>query len=375
MRHMRYAFTAFLLFAAACAPAAPASPTTAPAVKPTEAPKPAAAATIAPAAAASPAGQAGAAVSLPKPEQTSLKIAITALETSQLAVPLAVDQGLFKKYGFTDVEATYFDGDAKGMQSLVGGQIDVDLSSTGSAIATQLTDIPVVVTGMMATVLTDDLVGAKDVKTAADLKGKKIAVSTFGSTAHGSILLSLKALGLTDQDVTIVQVGGQSARLAALAAGSVAAAPIDIALENDMKQQGFNILVRLPDTPLEFGRSGLALRREWIEKHPNATLAIVAATLEAQNMIWTQPDKAVDSLVKWTQAKDRAKAEEQVKAFQKTGRRDLRWSKDAFLLAQQVQAAANPAVKDVDVTKAYDTQWLDKLKTMGFNQAIGLPTS
>ncbi|MBI2755456.1 MAG: ABC transporter substrate-binding protein [Chloroflexi bacterium] len=373
---MRNALVAMMLLATACAPA-PAAPAAAPtaAAKPTAASAAPTAAAAKPTTAAASTGQTGAPIALPKPEQTSLKIAITALEASQLAVPLAVDQGIYKKYGFTDVEASYFDGDAKGLQALVAGQVDIDLSSTGSAIASQLTDVPVVITGMMATVLTDALISSKDVKSAADLKGKKIAVSTYGSTAHGAILLSLKELGLTDQDVTIVQVGGLGARVAALQAGSVAAAPIDISLEKDLTQQGFNVLVRLTDKPIEFGRSGLALRKDWMQKNPNATLALVAATLEGQNMIWTQPDKAADSLVKWAQLKDRTQAEQQVTFFQQTGRRDMRWSKEAFLLAQQVQSAANPTIKDADVTKAYDIQWLDKLRALGFDQTIGLPAS
>lgn len=374
---------ALALLGAACAPTAPAvSPTAAAAPGATAAGPSSASSPIAsrpsPVAAASPAAKPSGAVStpvLPKPEQLNLTIALTTLEPSQLAPAFAEDLGLYRKYGFEKVETTYFDGDAKGLQALVGGQVDAGLQSTGAAIASQTTDVPVVITGMTATILTDALMGAKDVKTAADLKGKKIAVSTFGSTTHGSILLSLKALGLTDQDVTIVQIGGQSARVAALQAGSVAAAPVDVALEADMKKQGFNTLVRLPDTPLEFGRSGLTLRREWIQKNPNATLALVAAVLEAQNAIWTQTDGAVDSFARWARLDDRAKAEAQVKEFIKTGRRDLRWSQDAFLLARDVQSIANPALKDVDVTRAYDMQWLDKLKEMGFNRAIGLPGS
>ncbi len=45
------------------------------------------------------------------------------------------------------------------------------------------------------------------VKTAADLKGKSVAISSFGSQSHAGALLAVKSLGLATSDVTITQVG------------------------------------------------------------------------------------------------------------------------------------------------------------------------
>ncbi len=241
-----------------------------------------------------------------------------------------------------------------------------------SAISSQTTDDPLVCVAMTSTILTDTLVGASSVKSAADLRGKPVAISTFGSTAHGSVLLALKALGLTADDVTIVQIGGQAARIAALKAGSVAGAPVDVAMEEEMKQQGFNILTR-PDPRFEYGRNGMLVRREWLQKYPNTVLAMVAAVLEAQQLLYTQTDKAIDSFAKWAQFQDRARAEGEVREFLNYARRDMRWSKVAFELTRDVISSANPAVKDVDVTKAYTFEFLDKLQAMGFNDAVGVP--
>jgi hypothetical protein len=51
----------------------------------------------------------------------------------------------------------------------------------------------------------------------------------------------------------------------------------------------------------------------------------------------------------------------------------MRPVKEAFETAKTVAASVNPAVADVDVTKAFTTQFLDKLRDMGFNDAIGAP--
>ena len=373
---------AVAVFVAACAPA-PASPTAAPA-KPTEAPKPAASpAAASPAPAASPgaspaaspspaAKPAAQAISLPKPELTSLKLGHSTVETSQLSYAFAKDLGLYQRYGLESVELFYNETDAKSVQALISGGVDLTAQGVSSAISSQTTDDPLVCVAMTSTILTDTLVGASSVKSAADLRGKPVAISTFGSTAHGSVLLALKALGLTADDVTIVQIGGQAARIAALKAGSVAGAPVDVAMEEEMKQQGFNILTR-PDPRFEYGRNGMLVRREWLQKYPNTVLAMVAAVLEAQQLLYTQTDKAIDSFAKWAQFQDRARAEGEVREFLNYARRDMRWSKVAFELTRDVISSANPAVKDVDVTKAYTFEFLDRLQAMGFNDAVGVP--
>src|SRR5687767_7367875 len=134
------------------APAPAASPAAAPAAKPAESPaaaapakpaaSPAVAAPAAPAAspAAAPAASPAAkAVSLPKPEQTSVKIAFSSLENSNLAWELARDLGIYKKYGVENVELLFTEGDAKATQALVSGQVEAGAMSAAPSISSQVT--------------------------------------------------------------------------------------------------------------------------------------------------------------------------------------------------------------------------------------------
>jgi len=342
--------------AVACAPVAAPTPPAAPAQ---------------PAAPAAPA--APQTVSLPKPELTSIKIGHSALEVNAMAPEFANDLGLYKKYGIEKVETFYMDGAGKAAQALVAGQMDAITTSGGPVISSLAAGAPQVMVAMHINKTTDILYGVSAVKSAADLKGKSIAISQFGGESHAVVLLALRGLGLTDKDVTIVQIGGQSARIAALTAGSVAAAPVDEVLADEMKKQGFNALLTLSESPLQLARNGIVVMREFMEKNPNTVLALVAADLEATQRMFTDSEKAIDSFAKWTQAKDRTQPEKAVKSFLKLAQRDLRWEKQAWEDLKEVQIGANPAVKDVDVTRAYSYEFLDKLRTMGFNDLVGVP--
>jgi ABC-type nitrate/sulfonate/bicarbonate transport system substrate-binding protein len=357
--------------AASAKPAASAAASAKPAASGGASAKPAASG----AAAAKPA-ESAAAVDLPKPEVTAFKMGNNAHEADSYDSQFALEQGIYKKHGFTgDVTSTYFDGDGKGRQALLAGQIDVMTGSPSSAIIAQTTDTPILVVAMNINHPTDDLVSIGSVKNIGDLKGKKVAVSTFGGDSHASVLLALKALGLNLSDVTVVEIGGQSARIAALTSGAVAAAPIDSSIQDTMKQQGFNILTHLPDAPVTLARESVMVRKDWATKNPNAVLNIVGSVMEAQQQLVAQKDDpaVAASFQKWSGEKEVAQSQKELQAYAPLALRNMRWTQDAFDNLKQVMVIADPTLSNVDVTKAYDLQYLDKLHSLGFDKAVGVP--
>lgn len=336
-------------------------------------------ATTSPAASSGAGGSGSAAASggtaaLPAPEKKTLKIGLsTGGEASQYAEYLAQQLDYYKKYGgFDSVEVSGLQGDGKVVQALVAGGLDLGVVGVSSAISSQTTDTPLKVVAMNGVTLTDMLVCGKDVKTPADIKGKQVAVSTFGGTSHGSVLILLSQVGLTDKDVTITQVGNQDARLAAVKAGSVACAPIDLAQKDAVTAAGLNIITDNKSSGKQWGRSGLAVTADFLSKNPNTVLDVVASVVAAQNYIFTNPDDAAAKFADYSQQSP-ADAKKVIQDFTTWGDRSMSWSDEAFNFPKQTLAAVNPAMANVDVTKAYDKSFLQKLAQMGFYQQIGNP--
>lgn len=308
---------------------------------------------------------------LPTPEKTDLKIGLSVTETSQYAAKLAEQLGIWEKNGIS-VEVAVFEGDGKTMEALQAGQLDIGFVGVSSAINSQITDAPVKILGTNATILSDHLVSTADVKTAEDLKGKCVAVSTYGGTSHGAVLLSLQALGLTPQDVVITEVGGQSTRIAALQGGSCAAAPVDAAREEEMAGLGFNKLVDLKAEAKQWGRSGMAVTEEWLAKYPNLAVVAAASVLEAQNSMWADPDAAAEKYAEFVEEEvDVAKG--LIADFQEIGNRTMMWTDEAFENPKTVLATVNPEIADVPVAEAYDRSVLQGLKDMGWYEKLGIP--
>lgn len=309
---------------------------------------------------------------LPKPELSTVRIGIGAPnEPVQFAATLAKYLGIYEKYGLS-VEITGFEGEGKALQALVAGKLDMFVGGASTTINSILTDTPVNIVAMNSTVLTDGLFCTKDIKTAADVKGKSLAIGSFGATAHGSALLMLKGIGLTAKDVTITQIGNEGTRIAALKGGSVGCAVIDMGQESTLKQFNFNIVFDLSKAKLQWGRSGLEARTDFIAKNPNTVLVVVAATLLAQNSIWTDTPTATAKFAEFAQLKPEAAATA-INSFLTYGSRSMRFSADAFSAPREVLSVVNPAVANVDVTKAFDLRFLDKLRDSGFYAKNKIP--
>lgn len=305
------------------------------------------------------------------PEKTTLNIGLSVTETSQYAAKLAEQAGIWAKYGITPT-ITVFEGDGKTMQALQAGQLDIGFIGVSAALNSQVTDAPVVILGTNATILSDNLIAVPSITNADELRGKCVAISTFGGTSHGSSILSLQALGLTPADVIITEIGGQSARIAALEGGACQAAVVDVALQADMESKGFNALTNLKEAGLPWGRSGFGVTKEWLAANPNTARVALAAVLEGQNTMWADPAAAAQYYAEFREI-ELPEAEALIADFQEVGNRTMMWEDGAFENPKTVLSTVNPDISEVDITTAYDRAWLEELKTLGVYDALGIP--
>jgi NitT/TauT family transport system substrate-binding protein len=307
------------------------------------------------------------------PEMESIKVGYPLVDPVVLPGYLAAKLGLYEKYGL-EVEYVSFNGDGQTVQALSSGVVDA--MSVGGAIAVSAARSPKPVT-MIApfqTQPTDMLVGGKDTDEPADLTGKQVAVDAFGSDPHVSVLLALESLDVDPDDVTVSQVGAEANRVAAVAAGSVAAAPVDQFLEQDMIDEGFHILVKLADAGANTPRHGLMIPQEWIETNPQTALALTAGALEGMQMMFEDTPKAAEIFAEWAQIP----VDEATERIEMTLPliEDQRCFADNDELWKRMQAALeviDPSAGDVDTTEIWTTQFVDQLKENGIAEKIGAP--
>lgn len=332
---------------------------------------PSEAASDAPEESAAASASSGETAGLPEPELDSIRIGLNGTEASQFPLAAAEMLGILERNGIT-AEVSTFEGDGQVAAALQSGQLDFVSIAAAVPISSQLTDAPMVALAVSAQVLTDHIVCIEGVETPEDAVGKRIAISTFGGTSHGAALLGIEAMGLTTDDVTITQVGGQGERIAALEGGSIECAVVDANLQSEMEAQGFNVVADLKEEQVEWGRSVLATSKEWMAANPNTALVVIASALEAQNTYWTDPEAMAEVFAELNQITVE-EAMVQVTDFQEIGNRTFMWTDGAFENPKEIISSVEPDVAEVDVSEAYDRSVLEQLVEMGYYEELGIP--
>jgi len=120
-----------------------------------------------------------------------------------------------------------------------------------------------------------------EISNAAALRGKRVGVSSFGATGDLAARVSLRSLGLDpEKDVTIITLGADTLRHAALMAGTVQATHMPVPLNIQLKQEGYHELVyagKILQRPL----TGLATSTEKIQRNPGQVQRMVRAFVRA----------------------------------------------------------------------------------------------
>jgi NitT/TauT family transport system substrate-binding protein len=309
-------------------------------------------------------------VALPPPEVTSITLVTSVPEAATIMGKLANDLGLYQKYGIENVEILVLDSGT--LLPLVSNQAQMAISSPNSTLLTVNTESPLIDVAVTNNRFLDVLLAGKEIRSAEDLRGKNIAISAIGGQAHAEVLIALEGLGLTADDVNIIQVGGQSDRVAALISGAVDAIPVEGAVADELVAEGYNVLIDLTESDVPFAVGSLEFTKSFVEQNPNTVLALLAANLEAMQIIAEDTETAAASLAEWAQI-DHADAVAAIEGFQRVMQRDMRWTQEGYENALEIAIAQDPNLAGIDVTQAYTTEFLDRLVEMGFNDAIGVP--
>ena len=189
---------------------------------------------------------------------------------------------LMKKYG-VDLEYIAIESGTVGMQTLVANQSQF-LFSTGSlAVNADLVGADVTIVAGGLNFIPDKLIARPDIKSAEDFKGKKIAISRFGSSSEVNLRICLEKLGVKPEQTQIIQVGGVSTRQTALMAGQVDATILSDPQATAATKNGMKLMVDLSDPKWNFPsycHNCFMAKRSYLEANHEQAVNFIKAVIE-----------------------------------------------------------------------------------------------
>lgn len=220
------------------------------------------------------------------------------INDASLAVQVAIDKGYYRDAGVT-VDVIDFKGGAPAIQALVGGGINYAISAPEHVIRLRNRGVDGVVAFAFDTRHTYVLLTKANspVKTFADLKGKRVGITSSGSLTENLIRLEGKRAGLnSEKDFEIIGAGVGVAQKAALDTGRIDAGMFGNLDALQLAGEGYRAVFDWRTQVIP--SLGLVARESWLKEHAAAARGVAEATLKAQKLIIADKAVAIEGLKK-----------------------------------------------------------------------------
>jgi NitT/TauT family transport system substrate-binding protein len=231
-------------------------------------------------------------------QKGQLVVGFSAYSAAFMPAFVADRSGYFSQEGLS-VKLIFFQSGVQLAQSLISGDTQIGMGSAPELITAVNAGVKMRAVWGISNKMPYALISRPQIKTVADLKDKKIAVSSRGSLSEFLTAYVLKHRGLDPQrDVTYLPIGGVPTRFAAVQSGSVDASLISAAHFEKARQSGLNLLFMLEDLIAEWPLDIIYLREDFLANREPEFKAYLKAYRQGVATSKKSPDAAIAGLQK-----------------------------------------------------------------------------
>lgn len=212
--------------------------------------------------------------------QDKIRMGLSSVSALHTATWVAEERGLFRKHGL-DVEVIVTgQGGTAGIGALLANDIQM-VSSAGdllTAAALRGGD-----TVMLAGVVNKGLqriMTVPEIKTPADLKGKRVGVTRIGAVSHVVLMMMLQRWKMSPNDVQVMQVGSSPNMLVSLDKRGIEAAVLTIPSMFVAEDRGYRTLLDMADTDIFYLHTMIGSTRSYVKNNRDKVSRYLKGFLE-----------------------------------------------------------------------------------------------
>lgn len=246
---------------------------------------------------------AAAALTLPNAASAQNKLIVgmptTPPNVVHMPVLIAKELGMYKKCGL-QVDTLALDGGVKVFRAMVSGNIDVAMAPGAVTVVGRSKGVPV--KGILSNLdkFEASMVVRENVKTMADLKGKRIGIQQPGGFADILSKNVLRAAKISPKDVNFVSIATED--VPALVANQIDTAILHVEQELLAKQKvpGIHAIARMWELQPKQLYQFMAVTEKTIKDKPKALECFVKANIEATRTLYKDKKTVIPMIVKAT---------------------------------------------------------------------------
>ena len=222
---------------------------------------------------------------------------------------IAQKKGFFEKHGLA-VELVYFQGGSQVIQAMLGGDVPLTVTAGPEGVVAKLQGADIALLAANNPTMHFSLFVSPEIKKGADLRGKRAGVSRFGSSSDFCIRYIFKSLGLADDDVTIVQIGDNPSRLAALKSNAIHSTVFTTPNTVRARKAGFVSMVDAYKLGLKFHGSGIAASGAFLRERRPVVEDFLKGFLEGVAYAKQNKEESIRLIGEFLRLSERDEAEE-----------------------------------------------------------------
>ena len=226
----------------------------------------------------------------------SVKIGYSGVGIAHDLLKIMGNKLIFEKHGL-NAQSIYIGSGSLMNQAVVAGSIQFTTSDLPSQIQSALAGIDFKIISVTIDRLDGAIMAHKGIRSPQELKGKKIAISRFGSVSDIVTRMVLRHWGVDPKDVVLMQVGNTPTRIAAILSGQVDGGLINPTDVDRMAASGCCVLLAdLSALDIPYARFGVAGLASYFKANSDTAARVVQAFTEGIHYYKTHPEDGMAAL-------------------------------------------------------------------------------
>ena len=224
----------------------------------------------------------GAVFLLPRsaPAQEQIRLGLSSISATSGSIWVAEEKGLFKKHG-VNVEVIFMGGGASRVVSgLLAGEIQFSVGGGDAVLRAALRGADTVLAISPMNRGLQRLITRPEIKTAGELKGKRVGITRFGSAGHLAFQLFVRQWGMRPEDFQLLQLDSSPAMLASLEKGGSEAAVLTLPSFFLAEEKGFRTLADPADMDIYYLQNSVDTTRSYLKAHRPTAVRFAKAITE-----------------------------------------------------------------------------------------------
>jgi ABC-type nitrate/sulfonate/bicarbonate transport system substrate-binding protein len=311
--------------------------------------------------------------------QSRPKVVIGYASMSSVVTTLWVAQAkdFFAKNNL-DVQTVFIPGSPTLVASLNTGDVQFGYTGGTATLGAAVGGLDVKIVAAFSNYVQTDLVVRPEIKTPADLKGKRIGVTSIGGTGWMSAMLALEQAGLNPErdKILLAGFGDQRVISQALETGTIQGASLAGVFSQRLKRNGYNFIGELEKIPL-VGTS-VVVKADYLMSHGAIVRNVLRGLLEGHGFVLNPANKAavIAIMTKKLGITDPVAANDGYEDYVRRTDRKAFVIVDGLKNIQRFMKLRNPKIGEINLDRLVDESILHELEKSGFlDQALGGKTA